>query len=74
MKTLRPRGRDAALCAEANALARDFHRLMGGRARKGHRFDLADEPQERLCWQLAILAFDRLRSIDIEYISGWETD
>jgi hypothetical protein len=60
---------DEEIRAEANALARDFHRLMGGRVRKGHRFDLATQPQERLCWQLTIVAFDRLRQVDIEYRS-----
>jgi hypothetical protein len=53
-----------------SALARDFYALMGGRIRKGHRFDLATDPQERLCWQLAAVAFDRLRQVNIEYFRG----
>ena len=61
---------DEEILAEANALARDFYALMGCRVRKGHRFDISTQPQERLCWQLAAVAFDRLRQIDIEYRSG----
>jgi hypothetical protein len=61
---------DEEILIEANALAGDFYRLMGGRIRKGHRFDLATDPQERLCWQLTAVAFDRPRQIDIEYFSG----
>jgi hypothetical protein len=61
---------DAEITAAANALAREFYALMGCRVRKGYRFDHASHPQERLCWQLARIAFERLRNTDIEYVSG----
>jgi hypothetical protein len=65
---------DDEVVLEANALAREFYTLMGHKARKGHRFDLATDPRQRLCWQLAAVAFDRPRQIDVEYFCGMDAD
>jgi hypothetical protein len=62
---------DEEIIAEANALARDFYGLMGYVIRKGYRFDRATHPQERLCWQMAAVAFERLRQTDIAGVA-WE--
>jgi len=37
---------------------------------KGYRFDRATHPQERLCWQMAAVAFERLRQTDIAGVAG----
>jgi len=44
---------------------------MGYVIRKGNRFDRATHPQERLCWQMAAGAFERLRQTDIAGVA-WE--
>jgi hypothetical protein len=61
---------DEDLLTEANALAREFYALMGCAAPAGYRFDLASHPQERLCWQMAAVAFERLRQTDIDDLGG----
>jgi hypothetical protein len=38
---------------------------MGYAVPKGYRFDRAMHPQERLCWQMAAVAFEQLRQTDI---------
>jgi hypothetical protein len=57
---------DNEIIAEANALARDFYGLMGYGVPKGYRFHRATHPKERLCWQMAVVAFERLRQTDVE--------
>jgi hypothetical protein len=57
---------DKEIIAEANALARDFYGLMGYGVPKGYRFHSATHPKERLCWQMAVVAFERLRQTDVE--------
>jgi hypothetical protein len=43
---------------------------MGYAVPKGSRFDRATHPQERLCWQMAAVAFERLRQTDIAGVAG----
>ena len=38
---------------------------MGYAIRKGYRFDRATHPQERLCWRMAAIAFERLRQTEV---------
>jgi hypothetical protein len=59
---------DNEIIAEANALARDFYGLMGYGVPKGYRFHRATHPKERLCWQMAVVAFERLRQTDVERV------
>jgi hypothetical protein len=61
---------DKEFIAEANALARDFYGLMGYGVPKGYRFHRATHPKERLCWQMAVVAFERLRQTAIDGIAG----
>lgn len=57
---------DKELVADCNALARDFYALMGYTIREGYRFDKATHPQERMVWQMAVTAYDRIQGTDIE--------
>jgi len=43
---------------------------MGYAVPKGYRFDRATHPQERLCWQMAAVAFERPRQTDIAGVAG----
>lgn len=63
---------DEELLVEANELAGEFYKSMGipgGYNRpNGFRFDQATHPQERLCWDLAVVAFEKLRDTDLTNI------
>jgi hypothetical protein len=54
--------------AEANALAREFYRLMGYVGPEGYRFDRATHPQERRCWQMAEVAYERLKATELSEV------
>jgi hypothetical protein len=45
---------DREIIAEANALARDFHGLMGYGVPKGYRFHSATHPEEGLYRHMAV--------------------
>ena len=45
---------------ELNALARGFYSMMGYQVEEGYDFSKATHPQERLCWNQAVLAFEVL--------------
>lgn len=56
---------DAQIVADANVLAREFYRLMGYIAPPDFRFDRARHPQERLCWMLAVAAYEHIDGTDV---------
>jgi len=60
---------DNEIIAEANSLARDFYGLMGYGVPKGYRFHRATHPKEHLCWQMAVVAFKRLRQTSIDGVA-----
>lgn len=51
---------------DANELARGFYKLMGYEVKEGFRFDLSCHPQERTCWNMAVLAYDFIQGTDVE--------
>lgn len=57
---------DKELIDQANALARRFYAAMGYIVKSGFQFYNVAHPQERLCWELARIAFEELRDTDIE--------
>jgi hypothetical protein len=64
---------DEQIVQTANVLAREFYALMGNKVPKGYRFDQAKHPQEQLCWQMAVRAFEVIEYTDVEEaLSGIE--
>jgi hypothetical protein len=66
MTELTDRRTDEQIVQVANSLARDFYAFMGYEVPEGYRFDQAKHPQERLCWRLAVRAFDVIEYTDVE--------
>lgn len=60
---------------EANELAAEFYKIRGYVVREGYRFDRATHPQERECWQMAAVAYERLAATDIDdAVTGCEDE
>lgn len=43
---------------KVNTLARAFYRMQGYVVPEGYDFSKAKHPQERLCWEQALLAYE----------------
>lgn len=53
-------------------LARAFYKAHGYEVEPGYRFDLASHPQERVMWNLAVIAMDHLSQTDLaEVLENW---
>ena len=50
---------------EANALAREFYRIRGYAEKEGYQFHKATHPQERECWEMAVVAYAHLKATDL---------
>jgi len=57
---------DEQLVKAANGLARRFYKMMGYEVGADYLFYNATHPQEKLCWDMAVEAFEALRDTDIE--------
>lgn len=57
---------DEQLVREGNELARRFYELMGYAVRDGYRFDRATHPQEKMCWDAAVVAYEHVNGSDLE--------
>lgn len=57
---------DQQLVDSCNHLAGQFYAAMGYQVSKGYRFDKATHPQERMCWRMAVWAFEEVNGTDIE--------
>lgn len=62
------------IVARANSLARRFYKLMGCDVAASYRFDRATHPQERLCWGLAVAAFEYIENTDVDDALAETTD
>lgn len=51
---------------EGNELARQFYRSMGCVVPEDHKFYEARHPQERGCWNLAVIAYEYIEGTDLE--------
>ena len=56
---------DQEIINEALDLAREFYRLMGYVQADGYKFYEATHPQEIMCWNMAIVAFDIIGATDL---------
>lgn len=56
---------DAQIVADANDLARELYSLMGYIAPLNFRFDRAPRLRERLCWMLAVAAYEHIEGTDV---------
>ena len=56
----------ASVVRQTNKLANSFLEMMGKKFRDGYRFDLAQEPQEVLCWRMACQAQKILLATNVE--------
>ncbi len=50
----------------ARSLARVYYEMMGCAVPAGYKFETATHPQERLCWQMACYAYERLTDTEVE--------
>ena len=57
---------DHQIYEKGNELARLFYRAMGCEVPRGYRFDRACHPQERSCWNLAVIAYEHIDGTDLE--------
>lgn len=55
-----------AILADANTLAGGFYQEMGYTVPDGYRFDKATHPTERMCWRMAVMAYQFLTETDPE--------
>ncbi len=58
----------ASVVRQTNKLANFFLEMMGKKYRDGYRFDLAEEPQEVLCWKMACGAQKILLATNIDKV------
>lgn len=61
---------NSEIVAEANELARLFYAVRGYAVPEGYRFDRATHPHEREAWRMAALAYDFLRSTELDEITA----
>lgn len=50
----------------ANDLARTYYHMMGYIVTHDFKFYNAIHPQEKLCWDMAVCAFEILKETDVE--------
>ena len=65
---------DKELIEEGNELARRFYQCQGYDVPRGYRFDKATHPAERVCWQMAALAYDHIEQTDLDNAVASEED
>lgn len=53
------------IVANANALAREFYRLMGYVVSEGYAFDRATHPQEVMCWNMVCEAYEHIEGTSL---------
>ncbi len=49
-------------------LARRFYKAMGYEVPEGYAFDTARHPTEKLCWAMAVIAFEELLATDLDEV------
>lgn len=57
---------DRQLVDDANELARHFYKSFGYVTHDDYKFHEATHPQERGCWNLAVIAYEFLTDTDLE--------
>lgn len=54
------------LVEECNQLARAYYKMLGCEVNDDFKFYEAHHPAEVNCWNMAVMAYDHIRSTDIE--------